>query len=178
MKNIFAITLLAISSSAFSQVIIGDNVGTATNKTSVLLEFAKTENKGIVLPYITTIPTTPTEGTIILDATTPTSSAVKYYNGTQWIDLSSDNKADITTALEIQNTATENANAKTIIGGTTSSADGILVLESTSKAMVLPHVSSIADIPSPAPGMMVYINKDGAKRLAVYNGAKWTFWSK
>ena len=50
------------------------------------------------------------------------------------------------------------------------------VLASNTKAMVLPTVADVQNIPSPSPGMMVYINKAGAKRLAVYNGSKWSFW--
>ena len=58
-KHIFLILALAVSSTAFSQVIIGDDVGTvpAGQKTSVLLEFALGQNKGIILPYVRTLPT-------------------------------------------------------------------------------------------------------------------------
>ena len=66
--------------------------------------------------------------------------------------------------------------AKAIIGAQTSVADGVLVLESNTKAMILPTVLDVQLIPSPSPGMMVYVNKAGAKRLAVYNGRKWSFW--
>ena len=159
---------------AYSQVIIGDAVGTATNKTAVLLEFADTGDKGIVLPYVTTLPSSPAEGTLILDASTSTTARVKYYNGA-WIDLSGQD-ADITTELEIQPTGIDETNARAIIGATSSSADGVLVLESTTKAMVLPIVASTDDVPGPSPGMMVYINKTGAKRLAVFNGSKWSYW--
>ena len=72
--RIILITILLFSSVAHSQVIIGDATGTATDKTSVLLEFANTGNKGVILPYVRTLPTTPTEGTILLDASTATAS--------------------------------------------------------------------------------------------------------
>lgn len=49
-------------------------------------------------------------------------------------------------------------------------------ITSNSQAMVLPTVQNTADIPSPAPGMMVYVNRIGGKRLAVYNGSAWTYW--
>ncbi|MGS0749088.1 hypothetical protein [Halpernia sp. GG3] len=49
------------------------------------------------------------------------------------------------------------------------------MLESSNLAMVLPTVSDVANIPSPSPGMMVYVNKTGAKRSAVYNGSNWSF---
>ena len=103
---------------------------------------------------------------------------MKYYNGsTTWVDLSNGNEADITSALTIQSPElVEDATAKAIIGAKTSAADGVLVLESATKAMILPMVESTDDVPNPAPGMMVYINKTGAKRLAVFNGEGWTYW--
>lgn len=182
MKKIIVTLTLGIASTAFSQVIIGDNVGTATNKTSVLLEFAQ-GNKGIVLPTVRTKPTNPAEGTIILDASTSSTTArVKYYNtlGADggWEDLSGAD-GNVTSLLSTQPTpiqAPESAGAKAIIGASSSGADGVLVLESSNKAMVLPTVADVNDIPSPAAGMMVFVNKTGAKRLAVYNGSVWSFW--
>lgn len=192
MKKIIILSLIIASANAFSQVIIGDAVGTAATKTSVLLEFAAQASgsnggKGIILPYVRTLPTaapTMVEGTILLDASTPTAARIKYYNGNTtsgtngWVDLSGQD-ADVSAILATQPTvaqAPETSGSKAIIGASSSVADGVLVLESTTKAMVLPTVSDVKEIPSPSPGMMVYINKAGAKRLAVYNGSKWSFW--
>jgi len=175
MKKLIIVTLVLFSFSASSQIIIGDAVGTADNKTSVLLEFAL-GNKGIILPYVKSLPASPSGGTLLLDASTPTAARVKYYNGTAWIDLSGQN-ADVTSALANQPTIAENSTSKAIIGAASSSADGVLVLESNTKAMVLPTVSDVNNIPSPSPGMMVYVNKTGAKRLALFNGSTWAFWA-
>lgn len=180
MKIIYIIALLCISFTN-AQVIIGDAVGTAVNKTSVLLEFAANQNKGIIVPYVRTIPsgTTLQGGTIVLDASTPgTNARMKYYNGSAWIDLSGQD-ANLTTVLSAQPSivsAPELPISKTIIGDSVTAADGVLVLESTTKAMVLPTVLDVQNIPSPSPGMMVYVNQPGSKRLAVYNGSKWSFW--
>ena len=176
MKKILSIVVLAFCKLSFSQVIIGDNVGTATDKTSVLLEFSNTQNKGIILPYITDKTGLNTPGSIILNATTPTAAKVEYYNGTSWVDLSVQT-ANVSSYLGIQPVAKENANAKVVIGANSSTADGILVLESTTKAMVLPIVSSYQNIINPAPGMMVMVDNGGIKSLAVYNGNQWSFWS-
>ncbi|MCU7615806.1 hypothetical protein NZ698_01230 [Chryseobacterium sp. PBS4-4] len=185
LKNIIVIIAFSLSGNTFSQVLIGGAVGTATDKTSVLLEFANTNNKGVILPYVRAKTTTPTQGSIILDASIPTDARVKFYNGNTapgsggWVDISGQG-ADITNALAIQPTSAqvpEPDEAKTIIGAnTTSINDGVIVLESTTRAMVLPTVSDVNNIPTPSPGMMVYVNKAGAKRLAVYNGSKWSFW--
>lgn len=182
MKTIFTILTLISFNLGYTQVIIGDAVGTATNKTSVLLEFAAGQNKGIILPYVRTIPTTTinpaalVEGTLLLDVSNPTQARVKLYDGTAWKDLSCGNDGNVTTVLTSQPNIPELPNSKAIIGASSSSADGVLVLESSTKAMVLPMVLDTNNIPEPAPGMMVYINKPGAKRLAVYNGNSWTYW--
>ena len=189
MKNILTLLLLTVLSLANAQVIIGDQIGTAGVKTSVLLEFAHIpgQNKGIIVPYVRVLPTTlPTrvEGTIVLDASSPAAARMKFYNANTvplsngWFDLSGQD-GNVTSALADQPTvvqAPEIATSKAIIGSTSSAADGVLVLESTTKAMVLPQVMDVQLIPSPSPGMMVYVNKTGAKRLAVFNGAKWSFW--
>lgn len=180
MKKIILLSALTIFGFTSAQVIIGDKVGTAPagNKTSVLLEFANTNNKGIVLPYLRTLPATVTEGTIVLDvSTSDTTARVKYYNGA-WMDLSGQD-GTVTSQLNSQPTeseAPEVADSKAIIGKKTSTADGVLILESETKAMVLPYVDDVLNIVNPSPGMIVYVNKAGAKRLALFNGTKWSFW--
>lgn len=175
MKNIITVIAILKTPLLFSQIIIGDEIGTATDKTSVLLEFSKTDNKGIILPYVKKLPTTPTEGTLVLDSATPTKARVKYYNG-EWVDLTNndDYVGDITSALSNQPVKIESAESKVIIGANTSEAEGVLVLESKNKAMVLPTVNSYDEIINPAPGMIVYL-KD-AKMFAVYNGNRWSYW--
>ena len=180
MKKVIFTLLIASFSFANAQVILGDAVGTATNKTSVLLDFAANQNKGIIVPYVRTLPTgnALVGGAIILDATTATAARMKFYNETAWVDLSGQN-ADVTTALAKQPTGITETNAKAIIGSTSSTADGVLVLESNTKAMVLPTVADVQNIPSPSPGMMVYVagvSPTFYKRLAVFNGSKWSFW--
>lgn len=176
MKKILGLLLLGIASIAQSQVIIGDEEGTATDKTSVLLEFANTGEQGIILPYVTTLPAE-VGGTIVLDATDTTAARVKYYDAvnTAWVDLSGQD-GDITDELTAMSQPDVTEDGMAIIGATSSDADGVLVLESTTQAMVLPWVASTDDVPSPAAGMMVYINATDAKRLAVFNGTTWSYW--
>jgi len=190
MKNTFFILSLIVSQTAISQVIFGDAIGTvpAGQKSSVLLEFAAGQNKGLILPYVRSLPSGNglVEGTIVLDATNITDAKIKYYNGVVsgggsdgWFDLSNGRGSDLSVPLSVQPSAsqvTENTLSKVIIGAGQSSADGVLVLESDSKALVLPIVASTNDVIDPAPGMMVYLNRTGAKRLAVYNGNVWTYW--
>lgn len=176
MKKIFLVLIVFIfKSSLLAQVIFGDDVGTATNKTSVLMEFANTGDKGLIVPYVTDKSAITTPGSIILDATTPTAAKVKYYTGTVWVDLNVQ-PSNVSSYLTIQPVAKENSSAKVIIGSETSTADGVLVLESSTKAMVLPITSSYQKIINPAPGTMTFINNGGIKTLAVFNGEQWSFW--
>ena len=180
-KKIFSLLVLAGFASVNAQVIIGDETGgPALDKSSVLLEFPNTSDRGIIVPYVTTavLPTTFAGGTILLHAPTPstTTARMKYYNAvtSNWVDLSGQDGV-VTVALSNQPSGVTET-GKSIIGASSSSADGVLVLESSSKAMVLPIVDNTNQIINPSPGMMVYLNKTGAKRLAVFNGTKWSYW--
>lgn len=176
MNKILISTLIVIAASAQAQVAIGKQ---SVTNTSVSLEFADTENRGLILPYVTSKSSITEEGTLVYDTT---DHKVKYLkDGGNWVNLSEDDgtAATIGTAdLSIQGTdKTEKATAKTVIGanGATDTTAGILVLSDEDKAMILPKVASPhLNIFNPAPGMMVYDTT--ARQLAVYNGKVWTFW--
>ncbi|AZA77182.1 hypothetical protein EG347_06530 [Chryseobacterium sp. G0186] len=162
--------LLAVTGTVKSQVAIGKP--TVTNA-SVSLEFADTENRGLVLPYIETKTGITENGTIIYDTA---DHKVKYLKDTgMWTDLSVDNTG--TANILIQTSKIESMTAKSVIGSTATidTTPGILILSDTNKAMILPKVASPhLNIIDPAPGMMAY---DTVKQqLAVYNGKVWTFW--
>lgn len=181
MKNIIFLLIVTISNIVFSQVIIGDNVGTASNKTSVLLEFSQSQRKGIILPYLTDVSEVNTPGSIFLRVSNPTTAPIAkivYYDyDRNFRDLTPE-ASGIAGKLKlgIQPIANERSNSKVVIGNETSTANGILVLESTTKAMVLPRVPSYKDIVNPAPGMMV-LTGVGEKTIAFFNGSQWSFWS-
>lgn len=152
-----------------AQVAIGK---TGVTNISVSLEFANTENKGLILPYIENRTAITENGSIIYDIT---DHKVKYLKDGSWFDLSVDTTG--TADISIQTGKTEIATAKTAIGanGATDTADGILVLTDSNKAMILPKVASPhLNIINPAPGMMAYDTVK--KQLAIYNGNVWSFW--
>lgn len=194
-KSILLLSFL-LSKLIFSQMIIGGPNGTApTNKKeAVLLEFENGLNKGIILPYVRTLPSGVglEGGTIVLDATESSKAKVKYYAPGNpnadidgWVNLSHKSEANLispTNYMQIQPTSNgvnpvlEDTNGGVIIGSETSSAKGVLILESTTRSLILPKVTSTDLIKNPAPGMIVYL--DGTnKRLAVFNGSKWTYWA-
>lgn len=179
MKKIIILLILAFNGFLQAQIIIGGAVGTATDQTSVLLDFAKDKNKGLIVPYVRTLPQPVQDlrGSILVDASDAAKARVKFCDGISWNDLSGQDAvlSGATGVLASQPQNIVEGNSKSIIGARTTVADGVLVLESTTQAMVLPQVVDVQNILSPSPGMIVYVNKAGAKRLAVYNGSKWSF---
>ncbi len=62
-----------------------------------------------------------------------------------------------------------------VIGGPASTADGVLVLESANKAMILPRINTPhLNVKNPYPGMMCY--DTASKTLAVFDGSVWNYW--
>ena len=172
-KSLIMIITLFTAFAVKSQVAIGKQT---VSNTSVSVEFANNENRGLILPYVENKSNIIQEGTIIYDTT---DYKVKYLkNNGQWVNLSEDDgtMATIGTVdLSVQGTdKTENTGAKTTIG-TPGATNGIFVLEALDKAMILPKVTSPhLNIIDPAPGMVVYDTVK--KQLAVYNGKMWSFW--
>lgn len=168
MKETIKIFFILLSYSLTAQV--GVNTTIISNG-SVSLEFGS-GNRGIILPWVDEAAkvTGAVGGTLVYDAL---DKKVKYYNGTSWVDLSVDNTG--TVDLSLQKNLVEQPLAKVSIGGTVSSTPGILILEDSNKAMILPKVSSPhLSVINPAAGLIVYDTKK--KQLAIFNGSVWTFW--
>ncbi|REC75345.1 hypothetical protein DRF57_11540 [Chryseobacterium rhizosphaerae] len=148
-----------------------ENVGNG----SVSLQFGDTENKGLILPYVTDKSNITENGTLLYDTN---DHKVKYLkDANSWFDLSVD--ATGTADVSIQGPdRTEQPGAKICISTTAGGTDttkGILVLADSNKAMILPKVASPhLNIINPSAGMLVYDTVK--KQLAVYNGTVWTFW--
>jgi hypothetical protein len=191
MKNIFLILFAMASISSFAQVAIGkssitklaDNV---TPNPSISLEFGDA-NRGLLLPwvsgtsnatpFITGSPNDAVNGTLVFDASDK-KVKVKYASG--WKDLSINTTGTTVDPLtnvdgmSIQTPLQELPTAKVSIG-TPSTTPGILILEDTNKAMILPKVASPhLNIINPAPGIVAYDTVK--KQVAVFNGKVWTFW--
>lgn len=169
MKKIGPLLILILSGSFNAQVAIGK---TALESASSSVEFGN-ENRGLVLPWVESASgiLNVVNGTLIFDTS---DMKVKVYQNNLWKDLSVDATGTADTSL--QNNLPDNTNSKVSIG-TPSSVSGILVLEDSNKAMVLPKVASPhLNIISPAAGMMVYDTQK--KQIAVFNGNVWSFWGE
>ena len=167
MKNIvFIILMLGSGLAANAQMAIGKH----QVEGSGIVDFGATGISGIVLPWVTTIPTGDalTPGLLIYNAI---QKKVMYYNGTDWVDLSIHAGA---VNLTEQDAIPEVAGG-TVIGALSSPVKGVLVLETTDKALILPKTGSPhLNIVKPMAGTICYdTNK---KMMCVYNGTEWSFW--
>lgn len=155
---------------SFAQVALGKE---SISSPSVSLEFydGADNAKGMLLPMVTKDAdvTGAVNGTMIYD-TSDHKIKVKLASG--WKDLSVDTTGKADTS--IQDAHTDIPTAKVSIGKPTATP-GILVLEDSNKAMILPKVASPhLTIVNPTAGMIAYDTV--AKQVAVFNGTVWTFW--
>ncbi|WP_396177127.1 hypothetical protein [Flavobacterium sp.] len=174
MKYLYLIALTTYclcTNNLFSQV----GIGTSTVNNKAILEFGS-ENKGIILPWVTSAAAvvSPSGGMLIFDSD---DKKVKYFNDNTntWIDMSITSGA-VDTSIQ-DSFAEQTSNSKTIIGSPTTTKTGVLVLESSEKALMLPKVADVTvNFPNPEPGTMVY--DTFRKKIAVYNGLVWSFWGE
>lgn len=178
MKNIvFGFTIVILTSiSVKAQVAIGK---TSVVNSSAILDFDNSDNnkKGIILSAVdnvnsalSTVSTAHNNGTFLFDKS---DNKLKMYENNVWVSLS--DMTGNSSSIAANATAESSSNQGAIIGSDTSSAKGVLVLESPDKAMVLPWIQHPhLNVKNPYPGMMCY---DTASRtLAVYDGSVWNYW--
>lgn len=169
-KIIFSIIFCSLATFANAQVALGGK--TIVDGNNTLLDFNNTagNTNGIILSAVDSAPTltAANNGTFLFDKS---DKRVKMYEKNAWVKLS-----DVgSTANIVDNTSAENAAGAAIIGATTSTATGVLVLEAPDKAMILPKIATPhQSVKSPYPGMMCYDTT--SKTLAVFDGTAWSYW--
>lgn len=171
MKNIQIITVLCFSTFSLGQVSIGKE---DVDGTSTLLDFVEEGNiKGVILPAVANVDKAiatakeDNNGTFLFDKK---DKMVKMYENGEWKALSVIGSSD----KVMVNTSKEEGKG-VIIGAETTQAEGVLVLESDNKAMVLPKIANPhTSVKSPYPGMICY---DTVKKsVAVFDGVVWNYW--
>lgn len=154
---------------ASAQVAIGK---TEVDGVSALLDFENSSNNtnGIILPSVDDVQTLSLHnGTFAYDRA---STSVKMYENGNWVDVT-DSAATLPSYYSAPSAS--EVGQGVIIGKETSSAEGVLVLESDDKALILPHVFRPHDsVEGPYPGMICYDTE--SKSLAVFDGANWHYW--
>lgn len=168
-KYILTSLVLFAAIAANGQVAIGkENI----NGSSTILDFYDGADnfRGIILPAVESAPTDLTaanNGTFLFDTS---DNKVKMFENEIWVELSDEGDS---TAIPV-NTSDETGDG-VIIGSETTDADGVLVLESADKAMILPKIANPhTTVKSPYPGMMCYDTV--SKSLAVFDGSVWNYW--
>lgn len=179
------VVLILIFNCVNAQVAIGK---TTISGNSSILEFAgnTTDNlptnaettnfRGIILPGVTASPVfpavtpstnNPQNGTFLFDRQMQT---IRMYENGIWVNLSDTGNSTGMVPLS----GTEKGEG-VIIGAATSSATGVLVLESSDKALILPHIKNPhTTVKSPYPGMMCYDTFSNS--VAFYDGKNWNYW--
>ena len=168
MKKLVLILLFVSSFRSRAQIAIGKN----TIDGSGIIDFGINLKGGIVLPRITQMPTQAealTNGTILVNAVDLNSVKVQVRQNGNWINLTD----NISLPYLDVNTAPDTGNG-VVFGSNTSSASGVLVLESTNKALILPKVTNVNDYGNALIGTLFY--DLATKSLAVYDGSKWILW--
>ncbi len=169
--NIITIVIAFLSITMTAQVAIGK----ANVDGDGILDFGVDGDKGILLPRVISI-SGAVPGTLYYDTN---DSKVKF-QGSSLIDLSvkavaQENEFD-TSAEDYINHTEEATLQGTVIGEEETGAPGVLVLDSVEHALILPKVSSYANVGDPEAGMIVY--DLSAKMFCVFNGEKWAFWGQ
>ncbi|WP_291895845.1 hypothetical protein [Chryseobacterium sp.] len=166
-KNISIAVGLVVFNSFFAQVAIGKQ---SVEGKSTLLDFDNMSGntKGLILPATSGLPTgSLVNGTFIFDVT---DKKVKVYENDTWKPLSDAGNS----SAVIGNNSAESGKG-VIIGDASSPADGVLVLESQNKAMILPKIADPhLNVKNPYPGMICY--DTSSKTLAVFDGSVWNYW--
>ena len=179
-KIIYSTLLISLATFANAQVSISGKQSVEGDAT--LLDFnsplsvdtnSTTNNNvlGIILPAVEreSMVTSPSNGTFIYDHN---AKIVKMREGDAWISLSD---AGNNSQIVVNASDDLNANQGAIIGSATSAAKGVLVLESSDKAMILPRIANPhTNVKSPYPGMLCYDTV--RKSLAVFDGTNWNYW--
>lgn len=165
MKNIIVLIGFLFSGLVFAQV----GIGKEAIDGSGILDFAPNTTNGIMLPIIETLPNDAVAGTILMDKNDKT---IKMKDHSTWIALSDAGSINNVTFNTNDEVAGPN---RVIIGGPVTSVPGVLVLESTDKALILPKVADPhINVKSPYPGMICYDTV--SKTMAVFDGLKWSYW--
>src|SRR5690606_21623372 len=97
---------------------------------------------------------------------------LKMYENGVWVTLSNEGED----AAALVNPSSElSEDSGVILGSDLSQAKGVLILESNSKAMVLPKINTPhLTVKNPYPGMICYDTV--SKSIALFDGKVWNYW--
>lgn len=163
MKKIITTLLLLTIGILSAQIAIGKE----TIDGDGILDFKAGTTNGIIIPLVSQLPLSPENGTLLLDKS---DLKVKVFENNQWVSLSDEGAL----GNHIENTS-DDIGKGVVIGAETSTTEGVIVLESLDKALILPKIANPHEnVKSPYPGMVCYDTASNA--LAVFDGKVWSYW--
>lgn len=170
MKNIIILSILMFSTFTKAQVLIGtDNI----DGESIIMDFNNETNntKGIILPSVDKLPEynnkSSNNGTFLYNKD---SQNIMMYENNSWRYLSEYGSNKLLASDDA-----EEIGSGIIVGSETSEAEGVLILESNDKAIVLPKITDPhKNVNGPYPGMICYDIK--SKSFAIFDGEYWNYW--
>jgi hypothetical protein len=176
----FILFALFLTCNTFAQIGIG-----GVPREGALLDFSQglNDTKGIVLPIVSldSINLVYHDGTLLVDRD---DKVVKVRWNGRWRKLSDpgsfdpimvNSQARTTAAILPIDVNAEDLSSKIVIGNQNTSVDGMVVLEASDKALVLPYVEDPhLNIPMPVAGTVCYDTK--AKAIAIFDGKVWSYW--
>src|SRR5690606_4807104 len=166
-KKIIVVAILLIGCYIQAQIVITNEANPKPTNNSVLLEFGNNEAKGIVLPTVDEAPNA-VSGTFVVNST---EKAVQFFDGNDWVNLTEEGEVVANNYIN----AGENLGQGVVLGAETTTKPGVLVLESTTQALVLPKVSKPQE--NMASSIAATIDYDGeSDTLAIYDGKNWSYW--
>jgi hypothetical protein len=174
-KKFFVLILGSLINWTTAQISIGGKQN--VEGTSTIMDFNSTaaNTSGIILPAVenvnnslSALPST-NNGTFVFDKST---NKIRMYENNTWKDLTDTGNSSSLIANSSDETGGDQG---VIIGSENSGAKGILILESTDKALILPKIQNPhITVKSPYPGMICY--DAASKSLAVFDGNVWSYW--
>ncbi len=180
MKYLITIIAIIIGTVSYAQI----SIGKLSPEVDAILDFGNANDRGIILPHILTLHPSSVAGTLYYDTSDSKVKALLEDPANAGSLIAQDlSVLDVAPAAQYDVTKYEYAhyNEKSqlqgvVIGNTNSTAPGVLVLESTEHAMILPKVTSYLNIGAPEPGTLIY---DEIKNMiCIFDGEKWAFWGK
>lgn len=171
MKNIKQISLISafFIFNVFSAQVAIEKETVEGNSTVLDFDNTAGNTKGLILPATSGLPSggSLANGTFVFDTT---DNKVKVYENNAWKPLT-----DAGSSSAVAVNSSNDSGSGVIMGASASSADGVLVLESDTKAMILPKIASPhINVKNPYPGMICY--DTASKTLAVFDGSVWSYW--
>ncbi len=179
MKYIYTTIFGLMSALVLAQI----GIGVTAPHQKAILDFGTDADKGIVLPHTNNLDVaSSSEGTLYYDANQSKVMLVENAGATK--DLSV-NKVETANAFKVNDAEylkyKENMNTYGAVIGEDPALvagipQGVMVLETTDKALALPVTDDFNKLKTPAPGTLVYDTT--IDKICVFDGEKWAFWGK